>query len=307
MEIDSTKNLRVNLEPAISINGKKIADFIGLLIKKEIKKLKKKPKLSVFLVGNTPEQISFVRMKSQIAKQLGIKFEFIHVKKIPLFEKLVHTIKEKSLEKDTDAIVIQQPLPSALSTDSIYDYIYEAQEVEGHRKKTPFYPPIGLSVLTILKYIFGKQKIDKDLLVNIPKDRMFFKKTLRNKKIVLVGRGITGGKPIGKTLTDAKINYIAINSKTPDASVYLKEADIVITAVGKKVLDESNLKPGVILINVGLRRENNKLYGDYDENEIRKIASFYTPTPGGTGPIDVMYLYKNIIESTKLPKVFHAL
>jgi methylenetetrahydrofolate dehydrogenase (NADP+)/methenyltetrahydrofolate cyclohydrolase len=134
------------------------------------------------------------------------------------------------------------------------------------------------------------------------RDRRFFKKAFRNKKIVLMGRGITGGKPIGKTLTDAKINYIGINSKTPDATTYLKEADVIVTAVGKKVILPEMLKPGVVLINVGLRRENGRLRGDYDEAEIKKIASFYTPTPGGIGPIDVMYLYKNLIESYKLQK-----
>lgn len=287
----------------MEINGNKIADFIGNLIKKDLKKKKKlKLKLTVFLVGESHEQSSFIRIKSSIAKKLGIGFDCLHLKTVPSFEKLVHTIKEKSLEKNTSAIVVQQPLPSSLTTDSVYDYIFPNQEIEGHRKKTPFFPPIGLAVLTILKFIFGKQKIDKDIIVNLNKDKMFFKKALRNKKVVLIGRGITGGKPIGKLLTEAKINYIAINSKTPDSSIYLKEADIIISAVGKKVLAPDNIKPGVILINVGLRRENGKLKGDYDDNEIKSIASFYTPTPGGIGPIDVMYLYKNLVDATKIHK-----
>ncbi|MBI3366284.1 bifunctional 5,10-methylene-tetrahydrofolate dehydrogenase/ 5,10-methylene-tetrahydrofolate cyclohydrolase, partial [Candidatus Roizmanbacteria bacterium] len=71
---------------------------------------------------------------------------------------------------------------------------------------------------------------------------------------------------------------------------------------GKKVIFPEIIKPGVILINVGLRRENGRLKGDYDESEVKTIASFYTPTPGGVGPIDVMYLYKNLIESYRLQK-----
>ncbi len=77
---------------------------------------------------------------------------------------------------------------------------------------------------------------------------------------------------------------------------------MIITAVGKKVLTPQMLKKGVILINVGLRRENNKLKGDYDEKEIKDIASFYTPTPGGVGPIDVVYLFKNLVDAAKLQK-----
>lgn len=284
----------------MEINGKKITDFIGSIIKKELKKRKHKPRLTTILIGDSAEQKSFIRTKSKIAKKLGINFEFVHIKNTPSFEKLVHTIKDISQNGRSEGVVIQQPLPAQLSTDSLFDYIAHHQEIEGHQRKTFFIPPIGLAVLTVIKYIFGKRKIDKDLLININKDRLFFKKTLRNKKVVLVGRGITGGKPIGKTLTEAKINYIAINSKTPEPQIYLKEADIIITAVGRKVINKDNIKPGVVLINVGLRHENGKLKGDYEENEIKSIAGFYTPTPGGVGPIDVMYLYKNLVDAAKI-------
>ncbi len=286
------------------IDGKKIADFIGSLLKKELKKRKKKrpPKLTAFLVGNSADQRSYVTIKSKVAKKIGIKFELVNIKNTPSFEDFAHKIKEASINPDTTAIIIQQPLPAQLSTDTLFEYISDIKEIEGHKRKTQFIAPIGLAVLTVLKYIYGTQKIDKHLLVNLNKDRKFFKRIFRNKKIVLVGRGVTGGKPIGKTLSDAKINYIGINSKTPESANYLKEADIIITAVGKKVISPEVIKLGVILINVGLRRENGRLKGDYDESEIKNIAGFYTPTPGGVGPIDVMYLYKNLIEAYKLQK-----
>lgn len=288
----------------MEIDGKKISDFIGQLLKKELKKRKKKrtPKLIAFLIGDSTDQRSYIAIKSKVAKKLGIKFELVHIKSIPSFESFAHRIKETSLDLETSAIIIQQPLPAQLSTDSLFEYITDNKEIEGHKRKTPFTPPIGLAVLTVLKYIFGTQTIDNQLIVNLNKDKKLFKKVFRNKKIVLIGRGITGGKPIGKTLSDAKINYIGINSKTPEPATYLKEADVIITAVGEKVIRPEVLKPGVVLINVGLRRENGKLKGDYDENEIKHIASYYTPTPGGIGPIDVVYLYKNLIEAYKLQK-----
>ncbi len=288
----------------MEIDGKKIADFIGSLLKKELKKRQKKrpPKLTAFLIGDSADQRSYVAIKSKVANKLGIKFELVHIKSTPSFESFAHRIKEASLNPETSAIIIQQPLPAQLSTDSLFEYISDAKEIEGHKRKTPFTPPIGLAVLTALKYIYGTQTIDNHLIVNLSKDKKLFKKVFRNKKIVLIGRGVTGGKPIGKTLSDAKINYIGINSKTPEPATYLKEADIIITAVGEKVIKPEMLKPGVVLINVGLRRENGKLKGDYDENEIKHIAGYYTPTPGGVGPIDVVYLYKNLIEAYKLQR-----
>ncbi len=282
----------------MEINGKSIADYLLGLIKKKAKKLR----LVTFLVGNSPDQTGFLRTKSQTARKLGVGFRFIHFKETPSFESFAHAIKEAAADPKNTGIIIRQPLPSQLSTDSIYDYIPVNKEIEGHKRKTPFLPPIGLAILTVFKYIYGKKKLTPDLFVDINKDRKFFKRVFRNKKVVLIGRGITGGKPIGKTLTEAKINYIGLNSKTPDPASYCRDADIIITAVGQKILTRESLKPGAVLINVGLRRENGYFKGDYDDKEIKTVASFYTPTPGGIGPIDVIYLYKNLFDAAKLQK-----
>lgn len=289
---------------SMKIDGKKIALFIEKQVKKEVKQLKKKTKtlLSCFLVGTSADQISFVKIKSKTAKRLGIEYKLIHLKSLPNFIVLANKIKDEVNSPKVNGIIIQQPLPAQLSTDSIYDYIPVQKEIEGHRKKAVFYPPIGLAVLTVIKYIFSGKKIDKRLFVNLSKDRAFFKKILKNKKIVLLGKGVTGGKPIGHVLQEVKINYINVNSQTINPEEYLKTADIIITAVGKKIIEPSMLKPGVILINVGLRKEGGKLKGDYDENEVKDIASYYTPTPGGVGPIDVIYLFKNLVDAAKLQK-----
>ncbi len=289
----------------MEINGKKISKTIEAVLKKEVKKISKKEKLKlvVFLVGSSPDQLSFVKIKAKTASRLGIKFEFIHFKETPMFEEFMHKIKIKSLDKTVTGIIIQQPLPAQLSTESIYEYIDTAKEIEGHKRKTPFYPPIGLAVLTILKHVFSaNREITKNLLIDWSKDRRFFKYALRNKKIVLVGRGLTGGGPIGKTLSEARINYIGINSTTPEPESYYREADVIITAVGNKVLLPQFLKPGVILINVGVRKEKGSLKGDYDAKEVKNIAGYYTPTPGGIGPIDVLYLYKNLLDGAKLKR-----
>src|SRR3989338_7682700 len=250
----------------MEINGHNIALLIEKYLRKEVKKLgkKRKIKLSTFLVGNSAEQLSYVKIKAKTAKRLGIIFELIHLKSVPSFEKFMHLIKEKSQEPRTTGIIIQQPLPAQLSTASIYEYIPAAKEIEAHKNKSAFYPPLGLAVLTLLKSIFLKARKAEDALINLEKEKSYFKKLFRSKRVVLIGRGITGGQPIGKTLTEARINFINVNSQTTEPHTYYKEADVIVTAVGKKILTPDVLKPEVILINVGLRRENNKLKGDYD-------------------------------------------
>ena len=288
----------------MKIEGARIAEYLQRLLRAEVskRKKKKKPRLIVFLAAETDDQLSFVKIKSKIAHKIGVEFELIKFKTAPSFQRFASLIKEKSIESNATGTIIQQPLPQELSTDSLYNYIPDVKEIEGVKTKSPFYSPIGLAVLTVIKFIFGKHRLVPDLFVNMDKDRAFFKKIFKNKRVVLVGRGVTGGRPIGKVLTEAKINYISLNSQTPNPESYYKNADLIITAVGKKVIEPSMLKEGVILINVGLRKEHGRLKGDYEEAEIKNIASYYTPTPGGAGPIDVVYLYKNLVDSAKLQK-----
>lgn len=123
---------------------------------------------------------------------------------------------------------------------------------------------------------------------------------LKQKKIIIIGRGITGGAPIGRVLNRLKVNYMSIDEHTVNPQEYYKTADIIISAVGKHVLSGSMLKPGVVLINVGLRKEGGVLKGDYDERDVEGVASFYSPTPGGIGPIDILYLFNNLLIATEL-------
>lgn len=271
-------------------------------LKKEVGSLKKrgkKPHLVAILVGDSQEQRSFVAIKRAVASRIGVKFTFKYLKKVPSFEEFANMLKTYSADPTVHGILIQQPLPSQLQTESIYNFIPEVKEIEGHKEKSPFNSPLGLAVLTTLKYAFSKYKITSKLFVT-RRDISLFKRNLKNKRVVLIGRGITGGQPIGKTLSEFHINYLNTNSQTYNAFEYYQTADVIITSSGKKVVTKDFLKNGVMLLNVGLHREGIKLMGDYDEKEVKDTASFYTPTPGGIGPIDVLYLYKNLIEATKL-------
>lgn len=286
----------------MKINGKQMAKKITNHLKKEVKKLKKKPQLAVFLVGGFEENFSFIKTKEKAVKKIGGKFQLFYFKKTPNFELFANKLKKVAADPQVTGIVIQQPLPSSLTTESLFNYLPLGKEIEGHKRKSPFFPPLGLAVLTIIKYIYKQRgkKTSDDLIIKPKKDQLFFKNLLKRKKIVLIGRGKTGGQPIGQALNAMKINFINIHSQTPRPEIFYQEADIIISAVGKKVLTSEMLKPQVVLINVGLRKERNKWKGDYDEQEIKKIASFYTPTPGGAGPLDIAYLMYNLVEATKM-------
>jgi methylenetetrahydrofolate dehydrogenase (NADP+)/methenyltetrahydrofolate cyclohydrolase len=269
---------------------------------KRLKKKKLKPQLTTILVGKSKDQLSFVESKRKIGKKLGIDFNFAHFKETPQFMKFIKKIKTVAETPENTAVIIQQPLPTRLYTETLYDFIPLEKEIEAHKKKSPFLPPIGQAVLTALKYVFIQKRTTESIIIDEEKDINAFKNAMKHKKVVMVGTGMTGGFPIGEVLTKFKINYININSKTPNSQAYLKDADVIITAVGKKVITPDVIKEGVVLINVGLRREKGKLVGDYDVKDIKNIASYYTTTPKGIGPIDVLYLYKNLTEAAEMQK-----
>jgi len=280
-----------------------IATSLKADLKKKVSDLKKNgitPKLTTILIGNAADQLSFVAIKKKLAKEIGVEFDFAHFKKCPSFLDFASQLREIAYKPSTSGVIIQLPLPAHLQSDTLYNYIPAVKDLEGHRAKSPHLPPLGLAVVSLLKFVASPHKKSGFLFSDFNNDKVFFKQHLKHKKIVLVGSGVTGGHPIAKTLHDYKIGFININSKTNDPEQYYAEADIIITSVGKKVLESKMLKKGVVLINTGLRRVGSKLLGDYDENDVKSIASWYTQTPNGTGPLDVLFLYKNLINAAEL-------
>lgn len=290
----------------MQIPSYQIYSTIESYIKIQLEKLEQrgiKLKLKTILADNSKQQLSFVNIKQKVAKKLGIDFELIQIDPNSIFyEQFLRTIKKEAKEKTTNGIIIQQPLPANLSSDSIYTFVPLKKEIESHRNKSPFLPPLGQAVLTSLKFAL-EEKLDPEyLLINGEKDVDFFHKILKGKKVVLLGRGVTGGKPIAKTLTHMKISFLNIFSGTSEEARdnFVKEADIVITAVGQKIIHPEKIKEGVILLNVGLEEREGELKGDYTEDEVKDIASYYTKTPGGIGPLDVLYLYRNLIDAAAM-------
>ena len=126
-----------------------------------------------------------------------------------------------------------------------------------------------------------------------------FENWLCQKSILILGRGETAGKPIAEALIKKGSRVTIVHSHTPNSDDVTRVADIVISCVGKpNVVRRDNIKEGAILISVGLSRDSEgKLHGDYEGDEIKDVAVFYTPTPGGVGPVNVACLMKNLVQA----------
>lgn len=266
------------------IDGKALANEILTDLKTRIAALPVQPALAVIQIGNNASSNSYIKQKKKIGESIGIRVLYFHFPAAVSYQKLAEKIQELNVDPMVHGLIVQQPLPAHLSTNSFSKSVNVKKDVDGLCDKSSFIPPVSQAVLYIFKHIYQTDS---------PRS------VLRNKKIVLIGRGDTAGKPIGKTLSDLNIPVIQVNSTTRNKEEFYGEAHIIISCVGKRGIVKGNqLKDGVILIGVGIERTDEKLAGDYDEADIADKASYYTPTPGGTGPLTVAFLMKNVVEAS---------
>lgn len=256
-----------------------------------IKKGVNPPKLVIFSVTPDPLTEIFLREKQKLANSLGIETEIKRYSSVPLFQTFAMDIRTAANSKKNHAVIIQRPLPPELSSGTLENFIPLIKEVEGTKYKTPYYSPVGLTTLSILKYLatdFNQWKVR-------PKDTEFFKRHFKKRFIVLAGRGKTTGAPIANALVQFKLAMVITHSATPEPENFYRQADVIISSTGKPVLNQTNIKQGSVLINFGYRQENNKTLGDYNEQDIENRAGYYTPVIHGTGPLSLAFLMQNVI------------
>lgn len=291
----------------IKVEGTRIARMILDHVKSDVANITKEkkiapPQLVVFSVSPDDATMSFLRSKQKAVEYIGGTFKLLRFSKNIRFEDLAKKLNEINQDAQSHAIIIQQPLPASLGTMTIFDFVSPEKEIEAYKAKPFFESPVALSVLTILKSMFVPDAMsDYDILkLDLEKDPGILKNIMRKKKIVLVGRGKTAGKPIADVLSRLHMPFVNINSNTVTPEQFINESDIIISAVGKPVIHAAHIKEGAALISVGLRSEEGKWIGDYRQNEIAEKSMAYTPTPGGVGPVTVAYLVSNLVKAWKM-------
>ncbi len=297
------------------IEGKKIAANIYKDLQDRVGELKKNgivPRLTVILIGDNPASKAYVKQKQKWGECIGTKITVIKYPKSVTFAKLKQKILELNADQDNHAILIQRPLPKHLNAQKLELLINPQKDIDGFHPDSPYVLPLPLAVVKILEEIYFSRHPEakpKDLKIlrrayteqsrNAQNDS--FQTWLRNQNIVIIGKGSTGGGPILKYFNKLNAYPIQIDSKTISPGKLIKKADIVISAVGKpNSITSEKIKKNVIIIGVGIYRDSDgKLKGDYDEDYIAKKASYYTPTPGGVGPVNVAMLMDNLITATE--------
>lgn len=272
----------------ILIDGKKIRKEILSKVKKEVAKLPFVPVFCDILVGENPMSMQYANMKAKTAMSVGIRFHKASFPSTITTEELVKEIKILNKVENMCGIIIQLPLPPSINSRIVLDTITPHLDVDflGGIASKLFYSgnakrgfPTALACVAILNSL------------NL---------SLKNKKIVVLGQGDLVGKPVTALLRFKGVNPVVLRSKTENKENLIKEADIIISGIGKgRYIKGNMIKKDVILIDAGTSEGSSGIMGDVDLESVMNIANFVSPVPGGVGPVTVAILLENVLYVAK--------
>jgi len=263
------------------INGKNLAsELIG-----ELKPFfsERKTALAVISAGDNPAVLSFIKEKSRLAGLLGIEFLHFHFGEEISSKFLRKKINEIGRENFIKGLVVQLPLPLKFNTQYLLNAIPMEKDPDMLNERSFGSFVLGRSkilppAVSTLKFILEKHQIDP-----------------KGKASVVLGAGRLVGLPIAVWLMQQKATVSILNEFSKKAKKFTKKADILISAVGQaNLVNRKMVKRGAAVIDFGYSQKNGHFHGDVDGEEVKKRAGLITPTPGGTGPILVAMLFKNL-------------
>lgn len=274
------------------LDGKKCSQEILDKIKGKVDELKisnkRVPGLAVIIVGNNPASKIYVNSKVKACEKVGFYSKAIFLDENISQAELLENIQALNNDENIDGILVQLPLPKHLNEDEICNAIDTSKDVDGFKAEN-----LG-------KVMLGKED---GMVPCTPQGIMYLLDSIKDINLygmngVVIGRSNIVGKPISSLLINRGVTTTICNSRTKNIEEVLRNADIIIAALGKpKFLKENMVKEGAIIIDVGINRVDGKLYGDVDFENVSKLASFITPVPGGVGPMTIAMLLNNTLRA----------
>ncbi len=274
---------------AILMDGKKLAEELFVDLKAEIKTLSGIPQLKAIQVGENAESSVYIKHKKAKCAEVGIGFSLLKLNKDISTEDLLEQIDLINDDDNVDGILVQLPLPKTIDTKLIMQSIAPWKDIDG-------FNPYNKGLLDL-----GEETLIPPTASGVMSLIEKYEIKLQGQHAVVLGAGEIAGKPVAKLFLNAGATVTICTKDTYDIVDFTSVADIIVSAVGMKDLFHGNdVKPGVVVINIGITKDiNNEIHGDPEFESVAKKASYITPTPGGTGPLTVFHLLKNTVECYK--------
>ena len=275
------------------IDGKKIAAEIRKDLTERVVANESSPVLAVVLVGENEASKIYVRNKKKAAAEVGITCEVFEFAETIGENALLASIEELNENPHVNGIIVQLPLPKQINPLKVLSCINPKKDVDG-------FSPYNIGLLA--------SKEDGAVVAATPKGILRLLRStgvdLCGKHTVVIGRSNIVGRPVSLLLLNNDCTVTVTHSKTVGLAEIVRQADIVVAACGcPKMVKKDWVKPGAIIIDVGINRlEDGKLCGDVDFEEVKEVASYITPVPGGVGPMTVAMLLENTLEAAQRQK-----
>ena len=271
---------------AIILDGKKLRDKLLADLKIRIERLEHKPTLAVVLVGDDPASQIYVNNKKKAAENVGIKSIIINMPSTTGETELVQKIQALNNDNNVTAILVQLPLPKHINKNNIINSISPQKDADGFTTAN-----FGLLFSGQKPYVYPCTP--KGILLLLDEYNI----NLEGKHVVIIGRSNIVGRPLSQMMLDRNATVTICHSRTQNLTNITKTADVLISAVGEKIIEENMLKSDCIVVDVGIfKDETGKTRGDVDFENVSKIASYITPVPGGVGPMTIASLMLNTVE-----------
>lgn len=275
----------------ILLDGKAVASNLKSRLKQEVEELYSFGKtcgLAVIIVGDNPASKVYVRNKIAACEEVGIK-SFSYAFPEETTEKdIIDLIQALNNDSSVDGILVQLPLPKHLNERNILSTIKVEKDVD------------GFSPYQMGKLLLGEPCLPGCTPQGIMEILHYYNLPVAGKRVVVVGRSNTVGKPMGILLLQENATVTICHSKTENLSEVTRTADILVVAIGRaRFITGDMVKEGAVVIDVGMNRIDGKLCGDVDFDSVSKRCSFITPVPGGVGPMTVASLLKNTVTAAK--------
>ncbi|MCT4783686.1 MULTISPECIES: bifunctional methylenetetrahydrofolate dehydrogenase/methenyltetrahydrofolate cyclohydrolase FolD [Exiguobacterium] len=272
---------------AVVIDGKQIATSYRETLTERVSALRERgivPKLKVILIGDDPASHSYVRGKERAAAEIGIDSQVLRFDASISERELLELIDSMNADADLHGILVQLPLPAHIDENRVIMRISPDKDVDGFHPENVGKMMLGLETLLPCTPhgILHLAKMQTDLV---------------GKHVVVIGRSQIVGKPVGMLFLNESATVTYCHSKTKDLPAMTRQADILIVAVGRAgLVTKEMVKPGAVVIDVGVNRVENRLVGDVDYEHVKDVASAITPVPGGVGPMTITMLMHNTVE-----------
>ena len=277
--------------PAKIIDGKKIAEKILSDLKSEIKGMKEKPGLALVIVGDNPASEIYVSSKEKTFKEVEGYCEKHNLSKDISEMDLLNLVNNLNNNPKIHGILVQLPLPKQFDEKLITNSILPHKDVDGFTSVNLGHLFAGNPILEPAT-ARAVMKLIESTGIN-----------LEGKNAVVVERSNIVGKPVAMMLLENNATVTICHSRTKNLSEYTKKADVLVVAVGKpKLIIKEMVKPGAIVIDVGINRVNGNIVGDVDFENVKEVAGFITPVPGGVGPMTIAMLMENTLKAMELAK-----